>query len=146
MTNSASSSPHGFTLLELLVVLAIMAIVAFSVPFIGHGGTELRGLGHELAAELRQLRQTAVRGHAVTEFILEPQRGGYRIGEESLALPPGVSLTYTVSEPPLIGEALDHLAFYPDGSSTGGTLTVSRGDVLVTVRIGWMDGRIVIDG
>jgi general secretion pathway protein H len=138
---------QGFTLLETLVVIAILAMVATSIPFISRGGgIELRGLGRELATELRGLRETAIRNHLMTEFTLEPQTGSYQLGGEEVVLPPGVTVTYVVSEPPLIGDAPDHLAFYPDGSSTGGTITLTRGGALVTLSIGWMDGRISIDG
>ena len=140
--------PSGFTLLELLVVLAILALVtATSIPFIGRGGsTQLRGFGYDLAASLRDLRESAIRDHVITEFALVPQSGSYRLGAVEVALPPAVTVTYTVSEPPLIGDSPDHLVFYPDGSSTGGTLTISRGDVVLTLEVGWMDGRISIDG
>src|ERR1700735_2939271 len=85
----------GFTLLELLVVLAIITMVATAIPFVSTGGgTELHGLGYELAAELSDLRESAIRGHVVTEFSLEPQISGYRIGHETSALPPGVTLNY----------------------------------------------------
>jgi general secretion pathway protein H len=151
MARLASIAPAlqqpGFTLLEMLIVIAILAMVATSIPFMSRGsGIELRGLGHELATELRGLREAAIRNHAVTEFTLEPQTGSYQLGSEEVALPPGVTVTYVVSEPPLIGDAPEHLAFYPDGSSTGGTITLTRSGALVTLSIGWMDGRISING
>lgn len=125
-----------------------MALVAAtSIPFIGRGGSvELRGFGYDLAAHLRDLRESAIRDHVITEFTLVPQSGSYRLGDVELALPPTVTVTYSVSEPPLIGDSPDHLVFYPDGSSTGGTLMVSRGDVVLRLDVGWMDGRISIDG
>ena len=137
----------GFTLLELLIVLVILGLMALAVPFIGQDkSTELRGFGYALAVELRDLRETAIRRGAVTEFAPDPRSGGYEIGNEPRTLPPGVTLTYIVGEPPLVGDALDHLAFYPDGSSTGGTLRLARRGVVLTIQIGWMDGRITIDG
>ena len=137
---------QGFTLLEMLVVLVILGLVTAAIPLIHHGGAELRGLGYELATELRDLRQAAIRTRMVTEFALNSQAGSYQLGDRDVVLPPGVTLSYVVSEPPLVGDALDHLAFYPDGSSPGGTLTLARDGVVIVVAVGWMDGRISIDG
>lgn len=145
--SSRPAPDAGFSLLEMLVVLAIVALVATSIPFISHGGgTELRGLGSEVATALRGLRETAIRSQQEAEFTLAPQSGGYRLGDRLVALPPGVTLGVSVAEPPLLGDLADHVVFYPDGSSTGGTITLSRGGVSVTITIGWMDGRIATDG
>jgi general secretion pathway protein H len=141
-----SGNAAGFTLLEMLIVLAILAVAATAIPLIGHGGADLRGFGYGLAAELRDLRDTARRSGAVTEFQLLPQTGGYRLGDQDLTLPAGVSVTYTVDEPPLVGDALDHLAFYPDGSATGGRLALTRGGVQIVITVEPLDGRIAIDG
>jgi general secretion pathway protein H len=144
---SAPHRQHGFTLLEMLVVLAILAaVVATAMPAIGHGGTELRGQAYELAAELRGLRAAATRSGAVTEFALDPGTGSYFLGDAKVALRHGVILTYRVGDPPLVGDTIDHLAFYPDGSSSGGTITLEHDGGRMTLTIAPMDGRIAIDG
>jgi len=137
----------GFTLFEMLVVLVILGIVATAFPFMRHGtGIELRGLGHELAAELGDLRAGAIRTEQVTELTLNPQNGSYQLAGRVVALPAGVAMTYTEGEPPLIGDTVDHLAFYPDGSASGGTISLSRDGIVVVVTVSPMDGRIRIDG
>lgn len=112
---------RGFTLVELLVVLAIMSLAA--VLFIGasgsSNGTTARGDLAKLEGAIVVARQRAITSAASQQVLLS---------DYSLALRPAV------------GNTPENLVFYADGSSNGGAIL--RGEKqLFTVR--WIDGRIM---
>jgi type II secretory pathway pseudopilin PulG len=146
LASTAARQQPASRLLEMLIVLAILAMVATAIPFIGRGGgTELRGLGHELAAELQRICAIPRSAAApVTEFTAaEPQTGGYQLGDRGGGLPPGVTVTYiVVSEPPLVGDAPTIWPSIPMAARPAARFALIRGSVqIVTLSIaGWMAG------
>src|SRR6516165_5845775 len=76
-----SATTPGFSLVELLVVLGILAavmIVAVPTIFTGLPGVRLRSTADELAATLRGLHELAIRRQITTEFLLDPGELLYR--------------------------------------------------------------------
>jgi general secretion pathway protein H len=134
----------GFTLLELLVVLVVLGLLATLIPPLTRASPALqvRGAAVSLAADLRLLRSEAMRGHATTTLVLET--GGYRLSTrpDTLTLPKGLKVSYARQEPDLLDRPTDRLNFFPDGSASGGTVTVSSGTVATALEVGWLDGAI----
>jgi prepilin-type N-terminal cleavage/methylation domain-containing protein len=67
----------GFTLLEMLVVIAIVALVAaLSVPLLSKmpDGVRLRALSNGLAAALRVTRSAAIRLNSETSLVIDVDR------------------------------------------------------------------------
>ncbi|MBA4501556.1 GspH/FimT family pseudopilin [Marinobacterium marinum] len=144
----------GMTLLELLVVLVIAALMlALVAPNIGKvlPGAELKGFAQQSAALLRERRSEAlVRFEAQTLEVVAEQHS-YRLNaSEVLPWPDGIQVMLTVAAAPggsEQGMAAPSLVFYPDGSSSGGTLTLSRtGERPYRIQVEALTGRVVIDG
>ncbi|HLY59100.1 MAG TPA: prepilin-type N-terminal cleavage/methylation domain-containing protein [Stellaceae bacterium] len=117
---------NGFTLLELLVVLAIIGVVLLTIPT-GLGalpGMRLHAAQRTLADRLRTARQLAISTGAPT-----------RVPLETIGLPRGA----TLSPHP------DEIRFYADGSSTGGDLVLSDGKRSYRIRIDPLTGRVATD-
>jgi general secretion pathway protein H len=140
----------GFTLLELLVVLVILSMVtaAMAISARTNGGTDMRVTAIHIAAELRTLREEAVRRQTVT--TLRPKEIAARSlsGEPArrLRLPGDLAIGFIRGEPMLIGNVPDRLVFFPDGSSSGGTIRLIAGTSIITIRVNWIDGGVTIDG
>lgn len=141
----------GFTLIELLVTLAILSlalvlIVGYKPPW--SQGLGLEATGAELAAGLRLARSEAILSNRPVVFDLDVIDHRYRVGTGApRRLPAGFSIElWTIS-----GEARQaregDIRFNPDGSSTGGRISLIDGQRRVAVGVDWLTGRVsVADG
>lgn len=140
--------PRGFTLLELLVVLAVLGLVTtFALPFFtgGRAGLELRGATRELTATLREARGLAIAHNEPTAVLFDSASGSYRLSasEKAHSLPRSTRLA--VYRPGLGrddgGEAA-MIVFFADGGSSGGIVEIFRGQTRGAVAVDWLTGRV----
>ncbi|WP_455922597.1 GspH/FimT family protein [Pseudomonas putida] len=136
-----NTSRTGFTLLELLLVIALLA-VALGVLGVG------LGRGMEAARERQALRDIvgALR-QARTQSVLSgvPQQvrfdlPGHRFqapGQAAGHWPADLGLQLTTAAE--LGPAV---AFYPDGSSSGGHLRLARGPRQWRIDVSWLLGDV----
>jgi len=140
---------HGFTLLELLVVLVIaVLLVAVVPPLISgmSGATELRSAARQLAAGLRFARNEAVtrQREAILTLDLSKHRFAVSGDPREIALPESLSLHLYTAQSELLDQATGNIRFFPDGSSTGGAVTVSGPKLAYRVNVDWLTGAIAI--
>ncbi len=140
---------HGFTLLELLVVLVIaVLLVAVVPPLISgmSGATELRSAARQLAAGLRFARNEAVtrQREAVLTLDLSKHRFAVSGDPREIALPESLSLHLYTAQSELLDQATGNIRFFPDGSSTGGAVTVSGPKLAYRINVDWLTGAIAI--
>jgi general secretion pathway protein H len=133
---------RGFTLIEMLVVLAIIGLMVAIVPPMMRSRGDLRATAHAIAADLRLLREEAIRRDMTIIFV--PLANGYAVrpsGQTTL-LPAGLTLDFTPPPSRLLPDTRDLIAFFPDGTATGGVLSVSRSGSVARVLIRGLDGRV----
>jgi general secretion pathway protein H len=63
--------------------------------------------------------------------------------EPKYALPGGTNLHIETAEGQIIGD-LAAIRFFADGSSTGGKITLNRGDNKIELDINWLDGAVML--
>lgn len=135
---------RGFTLLETLVVLVILAMaLAVVVPAVSRGlGTSLNDVARDMHTGLRKARSQAVNLQHSTLFVLDLDAYAFRAGADPvLNIPQGFELhARTASREMRDGQA--GIRFYPDGSSSGGRLGISEGDAYVWLEVDWLTGRV----
>lgn len=143
--------PHhaGFTLFELLVVLALLALLTgLALPSISAGmpGTELKGAARQLAAGLRKARSLAVTRKEEAVLILDVDQHAFKVTDDqrTYTLPAKVQLNLFTAQSEMLRDKVGAIRFYPDGSSTGGRITASIGERKYHVNVDWLTGQIAI--
>jgi len=140
---------RGVTLLELLIVLAIMAIVAgFMIPMFGGpiSTSELRSAARELAAGLRLAQSEAVSQRRQTFLVLDVAGKRFKVDNDphEHKLPSKVELKLFTAQNDLVTENVGSIRFFPDGGSNGGRITIASGARKFDVDIDWLTGRVAI--
>jgi general secretion pathway protein H len=136
----------GFTLIEMLVVLAILALtLATAVPLLSSGSESLRleTASSELAAALRVTRAAAITRNAQVTLTIDVDRrtfGSAVVEPRSFAPNIEAKLTYAAVMRSAPSEG--GFWFFPDGSSTGGDVTLSLHGKQVKLCVDWLTGTV----
>ena len=144
MPTSRTEAQAGFTLLELLVVLVIMALSATAVMSVGRASLEsarVRSFMVEAEAMFRDARTAAIETQSQTAVVIdtEARRLTFSNGGRTLDMPKGLSLDAKVAVPKDGG--LPSVRFFPSGGSTGGQLSFGFRGRSYDLRINWLTGR-----
>ena len=148
MTSPSDSGSTGFTLIEMIMVIAILGLVMMLV--VVHGtpvspALHARAGAEAIAGTLRAARSEAVIDNIGVEVTFDLARRSYRWGYESLQTLPGdVDLTLLTNEDEVIKAAAGRVRFNPDGSSSGGRVSVRGGNRTWWVGVDWLSGQVSI--
>lgn len=140
-------APAGFTLVELLVVLLIIAVVMVAVPIAYDRvkpGLEIRSDAREIARILRQTRGRAISDNEEATVLIDLNERYLRDGArgERIDLSKGTTLTLETAESERIGPDAARIRFFPSGASTGGRLTLERLGTVYRIEVDWLFGRV----
>jgi type II secretion system protein H len=138
MPVTSATGNRGFTLLELLVVLAIMVLLAGAWPFAAprlFPTQQLRNESQKLIAALRSARMTARLSGAPQTIELLPGGNGYQASSEAHQLPMNV-IARIHSDAGASG-----VMFSSDGSSNGALIDLQLGHRTVSIAVGKITGR-----
>ncbi len=139
----------GFTLVELMVVLVILGLLMTLAPMALNRALpslEVKASSRNLAAAMRQARSTAIRDNRETAFTLNVETKRYRLaGEEGeRELPEEIELKLLTATTEVDDQGNGRIRFFPDGTSTGGRVTLSRDDTTYYILVDWLSGRVRI--
>lgn len=144
--------PFGFTLLEVLLVLVIAGGgYALVVRLSGGGvsGAQLKSAARVVAAGLRDARGTAIARQEPTALLLDLENRRIEVEGRGKprALPEKLGLKLYTAQSEIVDEQRGAIRFYPDGSSTGGRVTLQgAGESQFLVDVDWLTGRVTIRG
>lgn len=140
--SSAGSLRHpaaGFTLLELMVVLAILGLALAIVPanLMNATGTQaLKADVRTLISGLRYARTRAIASNRPVALVVDPQAARLSID--------GTQQVGVLSKTTSLGALNQPVAvqFFPDGGSSGGELLLSYERDGYRVTINWLTGAV----
>ena len=138
---------RGFTLIEMLVVMAVLALVMALVPAYltaGRARAELQSAARAIAASLRETREEALAHNRSEDFVIDLVHGLYRRMDapDDRHLPADVQTSLVTTAQQLSGAGSGRIRFFPDGSSTGGGVILIRGETRYEVLVDWLTGRV----
>ena len=139
----------GFTLLELLVVLALLALALLLVPPMlskGVPGAELKAAASEVAAGLREARSRAIARNSEVAFVVDVEARSFHFGATARprVLAQGLTLSLVTADSEQTGATRGSIRFFPDGASTGGRITLSLGERRYDVAVDWLTGQVSV--
>jgi general secretion pathway protein H len=141
------ASAHGFTLLEVVCVLAIIAILAaILLPAYPRGTprARLRAYAIEVATLLRADRDSAVWRHKAVATELSALTRSVRSGATGkiVSMPPDVHFEALLASRCNQREAGTTIDFFASGMSCGGTLRLTRQQIGYEIRVNWLTGGV----
>ena len=142
-----SRSEPGFTLVELLVVLAIMAAATtLFVTYIrtGTNGGELRAATSEMRGALGETRSLAITGNRVTALVVDARARAFRDPRGEHRISDRVRMGFQRLVPQGGDDGAGAVYFFPDGSSSGGEIDFAAGDTGAAVSVDWFTGKASI--
>lgn len=139
---------RGFTLLELLIVLGLAALVlAVALPNLRSSpATELRSGAQTVAAALRQTRIDAMSRGRPQALLVDTRKHSLspEQGQASRRLPDGIAIKLSTAEQEMLDDGRGGIRFWPDGSATGGRVTLAKDGLRIRVDVEWLTGRVRI--
>jgi general secretion pathway protein H len=135
----------GFTLIEVVCVLAIIALLASLVlPAIPRATSHARleAYALQVASLLTADRTAAIRRRAEIATALDARSGVIRSGAGAgrIQLPRDVAFDALLAQTCNGRSAGATIDFFPSGMSCGGTVQLRRGNIGYEVRVNWLTG------
>jgi general secretion pathway protein H len=148
---------RGFTLLELVLVVMLIALMFTLVPRLfgsGVSGTELKSNVRALAAAMKLARDSAIntRREAFVTVNVESREFTTTFENKTHKLNEQLTMKLFTSQADQINEQTASFRFYPDGSSNGGRVSVAAGEVSggagnareFAIDVDWLTGRVTV--
>lgn len=145
-TRTARPAVRGVSLLEMLLVVALIAIIGVITVTAMNGGIDglrLRNAGKEVASQLRYTRTQAIASGEMRRFLIDPRTRRWeaangRQGE----LPDAVDVRFQGAAQVGAGTGQGGIAFHPDGGSSGGTIELDLRGALWRIDVAWITGEV----
>lgn len=149
MPLSGLKKENGFTFVELLFV---MVIVALMLALVGTSisksisGAEMRTAAQKVAAGLRYTRTHAIVTKSQQVFLIDTETREYRAGDrDPVVLPEGINVELNTARTELTSETAGGIRFYPDGGSTGGNVRLEANGRVYRVNVAWLTGEASLE-
>ena len=139
----------GFTLIEVVCVLAIIGLLAALVlPAIPRGTSQERLAGYavEVAALLKGDRNAAIRNRAKVVTSLDADRRIVMSGATASTVELPIDVTFEALLAKRCGDRLvgATIEFFPSGASCGGIIAIARQGVGYQIRVNWLTGGVEV--
>ncbi|MDD2545111.1 MAG: GspH/FimT family pseudopilin [Burkholderiaceae bacterium] len=138
---------RGFTLVELLVVLAIMSLLIGLAPLAYQRlreSSQYRDVLRTMMSDMRSARQQALSSRTEVRFVLDLGRRSYGVeGRPVRQVPEAFRVQAAVAGIELAPQGVAAIRFLPDGGATGGSIDIARASGGgVRLRVDWLSGRV----
>jgi len=146
-TWDASADELGFTLIEMVCVLAVIALLAaIALPRLPQGTTrqQLEGYTIEVATLLKSERLAAIRERRQVTTDIDARGRVLRGGASGrlVRLPEDVVFDALLPDRCNQRPAFSSISFFASGMSCGGTIALTRFGIGYEIRVNWLTGGV----
>ncbi len=142
-----SLRPWGFTLIELAVVLFIVVLGFTAIGTniaTGSQSSQFKAATRDLMSALRYARGQALISQMEIAVAVNLAENSYTVSnrDKVYQLPEKLELTMVIAQDEFKEDEIGQIRFYPDGSSSGGRITLDWGELSRRIDINWLSGKI----
>jgi len=138
---------QGFTLIEMLAVIALIAIAVTiaAVSLNGRGRAQLDATAQRVAAGLRDTRTRAMASGKPQWFSVDLRAHAFAApGRDPRKLPAGATIKVTSAVEDAQQQGVARIRYFPDGSSSGGKIVLSDDRRSMRVDVDWLTGAVAV--
>ena len=138
----STKPPAGFTLVELLVVMGILAIVLVVVVNARPkaAATRVAVTARAVGATLQLARAQAMANNTETVFRIDTDRLQFGLPRSMHSFPRGMTVAMTVAETERMAD-VGGIRFFPDGQSSGGEIALTLDGRSAHIAVNWLTGE-----
>lgn len=141
---------QGFTLFEMLAVMLILCLVIAAVPMAAKSPSPMakaKGDAAMISARLRGLRSAAIAtsGQRMAVFDVAKRQVHFDDGRAPVTIDRSLSISVTSADSQRSAKDVRGVRFYPNGGSSGATITIASGKEGYRIRVNWLTGRVSTD-
>jgi len=143
---SRSDRQCGFTLLETLVVVAVLGLAMGLVALYAPGRSrplDLPAVAGDLATTLRLGRARAIAGNRTVQIRIDTAHHAFALDGAVHSLPEAFGIAVTTRSTEVQG-SVAAIGFSPDGSSSGGRISLTDARRQMRVDVDWLTGRVSV--
>ncbi len=139
---------QGFTLIELMAVLVIMAIAAVAIMQVrwkGSPNATVQSAALMLASEFRMARAQSMRTNSPTIVVVDTDAAAFGRNGNEYRLPRGIKLAAYGRDLVWLNPQKVGVRFRADGTSTGGDFALETKGRKASVVVDWMTGATRVE-
>lgn len=145
---AVTGTMRGFSLLEMLLVMALIAaigVLAATALTGGMDGIRLRAAAKEVAAQLRFTRAQAIATGRPQRFTIDPAAHRWTAPKQRRGeIPRGVGIVFTGARDTQPARGVGAIVFFSDGASTGGRIQLGAERAAWNVDVTWLTGEVAL--
>jgi general secretion pathway protein H len=146
--DNTTKRDQGFSLLEILIALAILALAmtVVGVSFARSSVTfRFEAASEQLALDLREAQARALRSGKDVAVVIDVDNRTYRLQQDApVQLVPEIAMRVVSAGQVMQAGRQPAFSFMPDGGSSGGSITLSLEDRISTITVDWLTGAVGI--
>ncbi|MCK5828734.1 MAG: GspH/FimT family pseudopilin [Methylococcales bacterium] len=129
-----------------MVIVGIMVVAVGSNIGSGNESTVLNGAAREIASALRYARGHAMTHRKESAFQFDLEENLYQVTgkDKEYKLSNDIEVTLDVAQSQSQNNSQGAIRFFPDGSSTGGRVTLEIAENKRQLDVNWLTGQVEI--
>ncbi len=151
MLNRFPNKQIGFTLIEVIVVMVMIAVLA---GMVASGMTDslrkskIRAVSKNLVSAMRYTRGQAVVKHEQKTISFNVEDKTYQAPRKKVVhIPDEIDINVYTADSEVADETRGSIRFFSDGSSTGGWVKLTHKNKIWKINVNWLTGEIsMIEG
>lgn len=142
------SRQRGFTLLEIIVVMTIIAAATLLGAMAATGGFErmrVQSSTKEIAANLRYTRTQAIATGVPQRFVIDPRGHAWQAPNDRRGtIPASLGVYFVGAREVQPDRDSGAIVFFDDGASTGGRVRIAGEHAAWNVDVAWLTGEVTV--